>query len=48
MPSGLNADVVLEPKKAKVVFEHADRLGAKYGAIVAPEEFEKSETHPES
>lgn len=41
--SGQSVDVVLESKKAKWVFKHADRLGAKYCVIVAPDEYEKGE-----
>lgn len=41
--AGQSVDVVLEPKKTKWVFKHADRLGAKYCVIVAPDEFEKGE-----
>lgn len=39
--SGQSVDVVLESKKTKWVFKHADRLGAKYCVIVAPDEYEK-------
>ena len=41
--AGQNVDVVLESKKTKWVFKHADRLGAKYCVIVAPDEFERGE-----
>lgn len=41
--AGQSVDVVLESKKTKWVFKHADRLGAKYCVIVAPDEFEKGE-----
>lgn len=41
--SGQSVDVVLEAKKTKWVFKHADRLGAKYCVIVAPDEYEKGE-----
>jgi len=38
--AGQSVDVVLEKKKPKWVFKHADRIGAKYCVIVAPSEFE--------
>ena len=41
--AGQSVDVVLESKKTKWVFKHADRVGAKYCVIVAPDEFEKGE-----
>jgi len=41
--AGQSVDVVLETKKPKWVFKHADRLQAKYCVIVAPDEFEKGE-----
>jgi len=41
--AGQSVDLVLESKKTKWVFKHADRLGAKYCVIVAPDEFEKGE-----
>ena len=41
--AGQSVDVVLESKKSKWVFKHADRLGAKYCVIVAPDEFENGE-----
>lgn len=41
--AGQSVDVVLESKKTKWVFKHADRLGAKYCVIVAPDEFENGE-----
>lgn len=41
--AGQSVDVVLQKKKTKWVFKHADRLGAKYCAIVAPDEFERGE-----
>jgi histidyl-tRNA synthetase len=36
---GQSVDLVLENKKTKWVFKHADRLGAKYCAIIGSEEF---------
>jgi len=39
--AGQNVDVVLEKKKPKWVFKHADRIGANYCVIVAPSEFEE-------
>jgi len=41
--AGQNVDLVLENKKTKWVFKHADRLGAKYCAIIGSEEFAKGE-----
>ena len=41
--AGQSVDVVLEKKKTKWVFKHADRVGAKYCVIVAPDEVEKGE-----
>jgi histidyl-tRNA synthetase len=41
--SGQSVDLVLENKKTKWVFKHADRLGAKYCAIVGSEEFQNGE-----
>jgi histidyl-tRNA synthetase len=31
-------DLVLEPRKTKWVFKHADRLGARYVVLLAPDE----------
>lgn len=41
--SGQSVDLVLEDKKTKWVFKHADRLGAKYCAIIGSEEFANGE-----
>lgn len=41
--SGKSVDVVLESKKTKWVFKYADRIGAKYCVIVAPDEYENGE-----
>jgi histidyl-tRNA synthetase len=41
--AGKSVDVILESKKTKWVFKHADRIGAKYCVIVAPDEYEKGE-----
>ena len=41
--AGQKVDLVLEQKKTKWVFKHADRIGAKYCAIVGSKEFEKGE-----
>jgi len=41
--AGQKVDVVLEKKKPKWVFKHADRICAKYCLIVAPDEYEKQE-----
>jgi histidyl-tRNA synthetase len=41
--AGLVVDLVLELKKAKWVFKHADRLGAKFVVAVAPDEWAKGE-----
>mmetsp|Transcript_19813 Transcript_19813/g.28042 ORF Transcript_19813/g.28042 Transcript_19813/m.28042 type:complete len:507 (+) Transcript_19813:129-1649(+) len=41
--AGQSVDVVLQSKKPKWVFKHADRIGAKYCVIVAPDEFENGE-----
>jgi histidyl-tRNA synthetase len=41
---GQNVELVLEKnKKSKWVFKHADRLGAKYCAIIGTEEFENEQ-----
>lgn len=37
--AGQRVDLILEPKKTKWVFKHADRLGAKYCAIIGSDEF---------
>uniref|UniRef100_A0A7S2URK0 histidine--tRNA ligase n=1 Tax=Attheya septentrionalis TaxID=420275 RepID=A0A7S2URK0_9STRA len=37
--TGQSVDVVLENKKTKWVFKHADRIGAKFCLIVAPDEY---------
>ena len=41
--AGQSVDLVLESKKTKWVFKHADRVGAKYCAIVGSTEFENGE-----
>jgi histidyl-tRNA synthetase len=41
--AGQSVDVVMENKKSKWVFKHADRIGAKYCAFVAPDEYAKGE-----
>jgi histidyl-tRNA synthetase len=41
--AGQTVDIVLQDKKPKWVFKHADRIGAKYCVIVAPDEFERGE-----
>lgn len=41
--AGQSVDVVLESKKTKWVFKHADRIGAKYCVIVAPDEHANGE-----
>jgi histidyl-tRNA synthetase len=41
--AGQSVDVVLEQKKAKWVFKHADRLGARFCLIIGNDEFEKKE-----
>jgi histidyl-tRNA synthetase len=41
--AGQSVDIVLEKKKPKWVFKHADRLKAKYCLIVGKDEFEKGE-----
>jgi histidyl-tRNA synthetase len=40
---GHSVDVVLEDKKSKWVFKHADRIGAKYCIIVGSAEYENGE-----
>jgi len=41
--SGLRVDVVLENRKAKWVFKHADRLGASYCFVVGADEYANGE-----
>eukprot|EP00529_Nitzschia_sp_RCC80_P031879 CAMPEP_0113503592 /NCGR_PEP_ID=MMETSP0014_2-20120614/34242_1 /TAXON_ID=2857 /ORGANISM="Nitzschia sp." /LENGTH=550 /DNA_ID=CAMNT_0000398601 /DNA_START=91 /DNA_END=1743 /DNA_ORIENTATION=+ /assembly_acc=CAM_ASM_000159 len=41
--AGQSVDLVLEKKKTKWVFKHADRLGAKYCAIIGSDEFANGE-----
>lgn len=41
--NGQSVDVVLEKRKPKWVFRHADRTGAKFCLIVAPDEYENGE-----
>jgi histidyl-tRNA synthetase len=41
--AGQSVDVVLEDRKVKWVFKHADRLGAKFCIVVGQTEFENSE-----
>lgn len=41
--AGANVDVILESKKAKWVFKHADRIGAKYCIIIGEDEFANGE-----
>jgi histidyl-tRNA synthetase len=41
--AGQSVDVVLEAKKPKWVFKHADRLGAKFCVVVAADEFSNGE-----
>ena len=44
--AGQNVELVLEKtKKTKWVFKHADRLGAKYCAIIGTEEFENKQVN---
>jgi len=40
---GKSVDVVLEKKKTKWVFKHADRIRAGYVVVVAPDEYERGE-----
>jgi histidyl-tRNA synthetase len=37
--AGQSVDVVLEAKKLKWVFKHADRIGAKYCVVVGADEY---------
>jgi len=39
--SGARVDLVLEPKKPKWVFKHADRIGVSHVALLAPDEADK-------
>lgn len=41
--AGQSVDVILEQKKAKWVFKHADRIRSKYVAFIAPDEYERGE-----
>jgi histidyl-tRNA synthetase len=41
--AGQSVDLVLENKKTKWVFKHADRIGARYCAVVGSQEFENGE-----
>ena len=41
--AGQSVDVVLEDRKPKWCFKHADRIGAKNCCIVAPQEYENGE-----
>jgi histidyl-tRNA synthetase len=41
--AGQSVDLVLEEKKIKWAMKHADRIGAKYCAIIAQEEVERGE-----
>jgi histidyl-tRNA synthetase len=41
--AGQSVDLVLEEKKVKWAMKHADRIGAKYCAIIAQEEVERGE-----
>ena len=41
--AGQSVDLVLENKKTKWVFKHADRVGARYCAVVGSQEFENGE-----
>jgi histidyl-tRNA synthetase len=41
--AGQTVDLVLESKKTKWVFKHADRIGAKYCAIMGSQEYENGE-----
>lgn len=41
--SGQSVDVILEKKKPKWVFKHADRLGVRHCIVVAPDELENGE-----
>lgn len=41
--AGQAVDLILEKKKTKWVFKHADRIGAKYCAIIGSQEYENGE-----
>ena len=41
--AGQSVDVVLEDRKPKWCFKHADRIGASHCCIVAPQEYENGE-----
>eukprot|EP00980_Cylindrotheca_fusiformis_P018770 scaffold6254_cov217-Cylindrotheca_fusiformis.AAC.2 len=41
--AGQKVDLIMEKKKTKWVFKHADRIGAKYCAIIGNQEFENGE-----
>lgn len=41
--AGQKVDLILEDRKTKWVFKHADRIGAKYCAIIGSKEFENGE-----
>jgi histidyl-tRNA synthetase len=41
--AGQKVDLILESKKPKWVFKHADRIGAKYCAIIGSKEYESGE-----
>lgn len=41
--AGQSVDLVLEYKKAKWIFKHADRIGCRYVVIMAPEEYANGE-----
>jgi len=41
--AGQTVDMILEDKKTKWVFKHADRIGAKYCAIIGSKELENGE-----
>ena len=40
---GLSVDAVLEPKKAKWAFKHADRIGARFVVVVGEDEWARGE-----
>lgn len=41
--AGQSVDLILENKKTKWVFKHADRIGAKFCAIIGSQEFENGQ-----
>ena len=41
--AGQRVDLILENKKTKWVFKHADRIGAKYCAVIGSQEYENGE-----